>query len=152
MASFSRGGAARTPFGRNQILRSAQPGSYLTKGYTIASGSHPVQAIDNETDAKVLYPGEAIAKITSGADSGKYGVRQLGVTDGRQDLANLVGVNQDLWPYQLKDRDVEASVLYMASLVQAWCTERDSSGARVAMPNATADALRGLKNLQILFD
>ena len=152
MASFTRGGGTRKPFGRNQIMRSAKPGSYLEKSYTISSAAHPVETVDNETDAKILYPGEAIAKITSGAEAGKFGVRQLGVSDGREDLANLVGVSNDFFPTQLQNRDVEAATLYQASLVQAWCTERDATGARVVMPNATADALRAKKNLQILFD
>lgn len=152
MASFTRGGGARKPFGRNQILRSAKPGSYLEKSYTVSSAAHPTETVDSETNAKILYVGEALAKITSGPEAGKVGVRQLGVTDGREDLANLVGVSNDFFPTQLKDRDVEAASLYQASLVQAWCTERDATGARVVLPNATADALRAKKNLQILFD
>lgn len=152
MASFTKGGGARKPFGRNQILRSAKPGSFLEKSYTISTAAHPVEAVDSEADAKILYPGEAIAKITSGANTGKFGPRQVGATDGRETLANLVGISNDFFPTQLKERDVEAAVIYQGSLVQAWCTERDATGARVALPNATADALRGLKNLQILFD
>lgn len=152
MASFTRGGGARKPFGRNQILRSAKAGSYLEKSYTISSAAHPTETIDSETDAKILYVGETLAKITSGPEAGKVGVRQLGVSDGREDLANVVGVSNDFFPTQLKDRDVEGAALYQASLVQAWCTERDATGARVVMPNATADALRAKKNLQILFD
>lgn len=153
MASFSRGGGARKPFGRNQIMRSAKPGSYLEKSYTVSSAAHPVEPeFDGETNAKILYIGETLAKITSGPEAGKVGVRQLGVTDGREDLANVVGVSNDFFPTQLQNRDVEAASLYQASLVQAWCTERDATGARVVMPNATADALRAKKNLQILFD
>ena len=155
MASFSKGSAAgRAPFGRNQILRSTKPGSYGEKPYTIsggASGAHPSETIDGEVE-KIIYPGEVIAKITSGPNSGKYGVRQLGATDGREDLANVVGICKDFFTTELLHRDVEAAVVYYGSLVQAWCSERDAAGARVALPNATADALRGKKNLQLLFD
>lgn len=153
MAHFTKGGGDRARFGRNQILRSTKPGSIGTKSYTVAggpTGGVPVEVVDG-FDERVLQVGEAMAKITSGPNAGKIGVRQEGVTDGREDLANLVGISLDLFATELMHRDVEASVVFRADLNQGWCTERDASGKRVVLANATADALRGKKSLQILF-
>lgn len=150
MAHFSKGGGEYAPFGHKNFLRSTQPGSYLTESYTASSAATPVEVIDG-FDQKQLFPGEAMAKITSGPEAGKTGPYQAGAADGRGDLANLVGVNKPYVPVQLNDRDVEVGVVYIGSLVQAWCTERDASGARIPLANATADALRGTKGLDIVF-
>ena len=66
-------------------------------------------------------------------------------------VANLVGICKDYFGWELKERDVEAGVLDRGHLVQAWCTIRDANGNRVALTNTVADALRGKKNLDILF-
>lgn len=150
MAHFNKGGGEYAPFGKNNFLRSTQPGSFLTESYTVGTETFPVEQIDGH-DQKVLIPGEAMAKVTSGPDAGKIAPFQAGATDGREDPANLVGVNKPHVPVQLNDRDVEVGVVYIGSLVQAWCTERDATGARVPLTNATADALRGTKGLQINF-
>jgi hypothetical protein len=153
MASFTSGRTDFTPHGKRNILRHAHPGSYDVQSRTISggpTGSWPVETIDG-FEQKVLQEGEAIARITSGPNVGKYGAFQAGVTDGRQDVANLVGIVKDYFGVQLIDRDVEAGVLVRGHLVQAWCTERNAAGARVPLSNTTADALRGKKNLQIQF-
>ena len=142
-----------TPFGKNNFLRSTQPGSYLTNSRTIAAEAFPVEVIDG-SNQKILQPGEVLAKITSGAYAGKFGVFSLdtaGVTDGRSDPANIVGINKDFWPWQLLHRDVETANCYDASVVQAWCTVRDAAGKRVPMPNAIADAFADRKDLSVNF-
>lgn len=150
MAHFNKGGGEFAPFGKNNFLRSTQPGSYLLDSYTVASSTFPTETIDGFTQ-KILNPGEVMAKITSGPEAGKIGVFQAEATDGRQTPANIVGVNKPHVPVQLNDRDVEVGVVYIGSLVQAWCTERAADGSRVPLTNATADALRGTKGLQINF-
>lgn len=42
-------------------------------------------------DSQAAMIGDMIAKITSGADTGKYGAFNLTATDGRQTLANCIG-------------------------------------------------------------
>jgi hypothetical protein len=42
-------------------------------------------------------------------------------------------------------------VTYEATAVQAWCTERDAAGARIALTNTQADGCRGVKGLDIHF-
>lgn len=74
-----------------------------------------------------------------------------GPTDGRADLANIVGINDTWAPWQLLEHDIDVAVTYEATAVQAWCTERDAAGARVTLTNAVADAMRGLKKLQLMF-
>lgn len=149
MPAFVKGGAARTPFGKNQYLRSTQDVKF--ESYTVAASTVPAQTIDGNAGQKILKPGTVMAKITSGADSGKIGPFQAGVTDGRQTLANIVGLNDTFLPWQLIERDVEVAVAYEATAVQAWCIELDAGGLEIALTNTTADAMRGTKGLDIHF-
>lgn len=148
MASFEKGGSGRAPFGKNEYRRSTQDIKY--DSYTVAGSTVAVETIDG-VPQKILQSGETMAAITSGAESGKIGPFQAGATDGRQTLANIVGVNDTFLPYQLMDRDVEVAVAYEATLRQAWCFERDASGVRIALSNTTADAMVSKKSLSILF-
>jgi hypothetical protein len=150
MSTFVKGGSVSTPFGRNEYLRSTQ--DVKTESYTVAAASIPVRTIDG-TSQKMLQPGTVMAKITSGGDSGKVGPFQEGATDGRQTLANIVGLNDTFLPWQLLERDVEISVVYQATAVQAWCLEYTIAGGAtpVALTNATRDAMRGGVRLQINF-
>lgn len=149
MPAFSKGGAAKTPFGKNEYLRSVRGLKF--ESYTCAAASVPAETIDGQAGQKVLQPGTVMAKITSGGDSGKVGPFQAGVADGRQTLANIVGLNDTFLPWQLIERDVEIAVLYEGTAVQAWCFELDAGGARIALTNTTADAMRGTKGLDITF-
>lgn len=149
MPAFVKGGAARTPFGKNEYLRSTQDVKF--ESYTVAAATVPAQTIDGATGQKILKPGTVMAKITSGADSGKIGPFQAGVADGRQTLANIVGLNDTFLPWQLIERDVEVAVAYEATAVQGWCIELDAAGAEIVLTNTTADAMRGVKGLDIHF-
>lgn len=147
MPSFTKGGGVKEPFGSREYLRSTQ--DVKKEFYTFAAASLPTETIDGVTQ-KVLLPGEVLAKITSGADAGKVGVFQAGVTDGRQTLANIVGVNDTWLPWQLLEHDCEVAAAYEATVVQAWCSERDAAGARITLTNTTIDAMRGTKGLDIM--
>lgn len=74
MASFSKD-ALRTPFGRNQFLRSTR--DVKTESYSVAKGSVPGITIDTTTQ-KVFQPGVVMARILTGADAGKIGPYQGG--------------------------------------------------------------------------
>jgi hypothetical protein len=149
MPDFQKGPNYRTPFGRNVYLRSTQ--DIKTTSMTVAKGSVPAVTIDGFADQKVLQPGTVLAKITSGPDSGKIGPFSAAATDGRQTAANIVGLCNTFLPWQLMERDVEVAVVYECTAVQAWCFEYNVSNARVALTNTTADAMRGKKNLDIMF-
>jgi len=141
------------PIGVNNFLRSTQPGSFLTDSRTLSSAAMPTE-VGTTTGQKYLQKGEIIAKITTGPNAGKFGVFSTdttGVTDGRSDPANIVGINNSYYPYQLMDRDVEVAVVYAASVVQANVTVRDASGARIPVPNATVDALADRKDLGLIW-
>lgn len=143
MSTFVKGGSTGTPFGRNEILRSTHP-EPRTESYTFAAATLPTLTIDGVSGQKILQPGVVLAKITSGADSGKVGPAVPGsaLTDGRQTSANIVGINYTFLPWQLMERDVEVSVIYEGSLVQAWCLEYNvitlTDISPVALTNATA--------------
>lgn len=149
MSSFTKGGGQRAPFGSREYLRSTQ--DVKKRPYTFAAASLPTETIDGVVQ-KVLLPGEVLAKITSGPDAGKVGVFQAGATDGRETLTNIVGLNDTWLPWQLMERDVEIAAAFEATAVQAWCSERDAAGARVTLTNTTADAMRGTKNLSLMFE
>lgn len=148
MPSFTKGGGNRAPFGSNEYLRSTQ--DVKKESYTLSAASVATETIDGFVQ-KILKPGEVLAKITSGPEIGKVGPFQAGATDGRQTAANIVGLNDTWLPWQLLERDVEVAATYEATCVQAWCTERDAAGARVTLTNTTADAMRGVKGLDVHF-
>lgn len=149
MASFTKGGSPLAPFGPNEYLRSTNP-KPQKESYTLSAASVPLETIDG-VPQKVLQSGEALAKITSGPEIGKVGPFQADATDGRADEENLVGINDTFLPWQLLERDVEVAATYDATCVQAWCFERNAAGARIPLSNATADALRGTKGLDVKF-
>src|ERR1051325_10927744 len=256
MPSFTKGGAAKTPFGVNQYLRSTKGTKF--ESYTLAASTVPQIVIDNVLQ-RVLPRGCALAKITSGPDSGKVGpcqaagtaevqtitptsvtagtftltvtnpvtgvsrttapiawnatlatvtaalvaldnvdpgdillggaatvnagaitvtfygqyignpaqmtVNNTGLTgtlavttttagvagalDGRQTLANLVGINDTFLPWQLMEHDEQVAALYIGTVVQGWCFELDANGLWIALTNTTVDAMRSVKGMDI---
>lgn len=137
------------PFGKNVYLRSTQ--DVKTMSRTCAAAAVPATTIDGYGGQKVLQPGTVLARITSGASTGKVGPFQAGVTDGRQTLTNIVGLNNTFLPWQLMDRDVEVAVVYEAAVVQANCIMLDAGGAPVPLDDTTAAAMVAKKSLDIKF-
>lgn len=154
MSTFVKGGSTGTPFGRNEFLRSTNP-KPQTESYTVSRLSVPARTIDGALNQRILQPGTVMAKITAGAaaEIGKIGPFQndVGVTDGRQLPANIVGLELTFLPWQLVERDVEVSVVTNCTAVQAWCKELNAAGAEIALTNTTADAMRSAKRLDINF-
>lgn len=150
MPGFSKGPGYRTPFGKNEFLRSTE--GTKDESYTVAASTIVTRTVDGDA-VKVLQPGTVMAKITSGGESGKIGPydTQVATTDGREDSANIVGLAKTFLPWQLDERDVEIAVTYECTAVQAWCLEIDAAGDYVALTNTTADTMRGTKNLDIMF-
>ena len=140
MATFSKDATARDPFGKNAYLRSTQ--DVKTESFTVAADSFPQNKTVDGDLTKILQPGTVMASITSGADSGKIGVYDLdtsvGITDGRQTAANIVGVCDTFVPWQLNERDVDVAVVYEAAVVAAWCLEHDD-GTEQTMTTSQAD-------------
>jgi hypothetical protein len=149
MPSFVKGGGVNTPFGRNEFLRSTR--GIKTESYTLAAASVPAVTIDGNPGQKILQPGTVLAKITSGADTGKVGPFSAAATDGRQTLTNIVGLNRTFLPWQLIEHDVEVAAVYECTAVQGWCIEYSAGNLPVVLTNATADAMRGTKGLDITF-
>lgn len=142
MPSFSAGGSTSTPFGVNEYLRSVR--DIKTESYTVAASTIPAQTIDSVSGQKVLQRGVVMAKITSGAESGKIGpyTLQAGVADGRQTAANIVGLNDTFLPWQFMERDVEVAVVYEAAIVDGRLIELDATGAWAPAGGATMTTLK----------
>jgi hypothetical protein len=114
-------------FGRNEYLRSTVGLTF--ESYTCAASTIPADA----KGAKVLQSGTVMAKITSGGDSGKIGPFSATATDGRQTAANIVGVCDSFFPYQMGSglagtvqavaSDREVSVLVAGRVVGSACYE-----------------------------
>lgn len=149
MASFTKGGALTTPFGKNQFLRSTR--NLQIESYTLAAATVPTVTIDGWPGQKILQPGTVLAKITSGVDAGKVGPYQAGASDGRQTAANIVGLNRTFLPWQTIERDVEVGAVYDCVAVQGWCIELDAAGNPQPLSNTTADAMRSTKGLDVKF-
>lgn len=116
----------------------------LTTNGSSVSSSRVEQAL------KVLQPGTVMAKITSGADSGKVGPYDVGAADGRQTAGNIVGLCDTFVPYQLGDRDVDIAVTYACVAVQSWCQEL-AGGVFVPLGDTTAALLVAKKSLNVVF-
>ena len=154
MPAFNKGPNFRTPFGRNQFLRSTE--DLKTESYTVSASATATEVIDGFVQ-KILQPGEVMAKITSGTEVGKVGPYDINASDGRQTTANIVGINNTFLPWQLYQtgtvntgRDVEIAVVKEARVVQPWCFER-VSGVRTALGDTTAAQMTSGKDLRIMF-
>lgn len=160
MASFTRQDVAdRSPFGPREYLRSTT--GMLFESYTLAASTIRTQTIDGIAGQKIAQRGLVLAKITSGAESGKVGPFVQGTTDvadGRQTVANIVGILETFLPWQTMDRDVEIAANYHCAAIQAWCLEYGGNLAattEAALSNGTAAAMIGGgaagKGVNILF-
>lgn len=109
---------------------------------TFGDGGNRAALTATTTELTGAGAGITIAEGTAGV---------AGATDGRQTLANIVGINGTFLPWQLLERDVEVAVAVEARVVQAWCIELDASGAEIALTNTTAAGLVAQKSLSILF-
>lgn len=88
MPSFEKGGGTvTTPFGRNEFLRSTK--GIKTESYTLAAATVPARTIDGNPNQKIMQPGTALAKITSGPDAGKVGPFQRGTVANEVQTYNL---------------------------------------------------------------
>ena len=148
MPSFSKTNTTRTPFGKNQYLRSTKATGF--ESYTLAAATVPTQTIDGFTE-KYLQPGTVMAKITSGPDVDKIGPFLAGATDGRQTTANIVGVLETFLPRQTKHRDVEVAVNYRGALIQSRCIEFAAGPTAQALGNTTRNAMIALPHLNHTF-
>lgn len=98
----------RTPFGKNVFLGSTD---FSVESWTVACSTVPNETIDTFTQ-KILRPGQLMAKITSGAETGKCGPFDSGASDGRQTKANIIGFNNTFLPWQMLERDADIGVVY----------------------------------------
>lgn len=89
MADFVKGGAALTPFGNNEFLRSTK--LRLTESYTVAKSTITSQTIDTVPGQKILPKGMVMAKITSGGDAGKIGPYQGGTLQNEVQTVTVTG-------------------------------------------------------------
>jgi len=160
MPSFEKNPTTRTPFGKNQYLRSTRGLKF--ESYTLAADTVPEVEIDG-FDEKYLQPGTVMARITAvGDNEGKIGPYEPGddpsdpgngsgaASDGREDPANIVGVLETFLPWQLKHRDVEVAVAYEAAVVQDRCYEL-VDGEFAALSDDTRDAMAALPRISMTF-
>lgn len=66
-----------------------------------------------------------------------------GAADGRQTLANIVGICNTWLPWTLMERDCEIAVAYEGTGVQAWCIEYDANGLPITLTNTTRNQMLG---------
>lgn len=74
-----------------------------------------------------------------------------GAADGRQTLANVVGLNDTFLPWQLMEGDREVAAMYIGTAVQAWCFELNTAGVRITLTNTQADGMRSVKGMDVTF-
>lgn len=140
MPNFVLPSGVTTPFGSNEFLRSTE--DVKRESWTFATSSLPAFTVDGAAH-KLLQRGVIVATITAvGADQGKVGPFQAGATDGRQTVANIVGINDSFVPWQLDDGDKEIAVVYSAVVLTARLLELNAGGtAWIAAQGSTKTGL-----------
>jgi hypothetical protein len=103
----------------------------------------------SDVDAIVIDTTNIAGGGTAGVVEGPKGV--AGATDGRQTLANIVGILETFLPWQLLETDVDVAVVYQATVVQAWCFELNAAGLYIALTDTTAAAMVAQKRLNLNF-
>lgn len=142
-----------------ELLASVDPGDLkVTGGPGSAGGTTPYVITWNPlgpyagVDAPTVTTTPTLTGGASTATPATSAGGQTGpATDGRGDPDNIVGINDTFLPWQLMERDVEIAAVYEATAVQAWCIELDAGGLPIALTNTTADAMRGVKGLDVHF-
>lgn len=119
----------------------ALPGTPVTITFAAVSGNPPQMTADGALLTGGTTPTVTVTTSTPGT----------GATDGRQTLANIVGLNNTFLPWQLLHRDVEVAYIYEAAVVQSRCLEYNAQGVAIALTNTTAAAMFALKSLDIRF-
>lgn len=125
----------------------------LVTGGPISSGAVTI-TYDAETSQDVAQATVNVASLTGSSPTltpSTTTAGTAGATDGRQTLANIVGLNNTFLPWQLTERDVEVAVIYEASVVQANCIELNGASQSIALTNTTAAGMFALKSIDIKF-
>jgi hypothetical protein len=128
----------------------------IVPGDIVAAGG-PI----NTTAVTVTFYGNQIGNVTQMTVSNASLTGTLAVTtttagvagaaDGRQTLANIVGLNDTFLPWQLMESDREVAAMYIGTAVQGWCLEMQADNTYVVLTNTTADAMRSTKGLDVTF-
>lgn len=133
-----------------EALDNVEPGDILVAGgpanttpltvtfYGAFIGNPAQMTVDNTN----LTGTEAVTTTTPGV---------AGALDGRQTLANVVGLNDTWLPWQLMEHDENIAVLYHGTAVQGWCFEMNAAGLLIALTNTQADGMRSVKGMDITF-
>jgi len=139
--------------GSGDIVATGGPGdSGGTTPYTLTfGGQYAATDVPLATAADVDLAGGGDTVAITLDTAGSAAASDTPATDGRQTATNIVGLNNTFLPWQLTERDVEISVVYECTAVQAWCLEYDNARAEIELTDATADLMRGTKGLDILF-
>lgn len=159
MASFTKGGAAKTPFGKNVYLRSTR--SLQFNSYTFAANSIPAVTIDGVAGQKVLQPGTVLAKITSGPDSGKVGPFQAagtadvwtitpgGTWSGGTFTITVNGQTTTAIPYNASIATIQAAVQALSSVGSGNMTVGGGPQSTTATTYTSAGNLQGSVTITI---
>lgn len=136
-----------------QALSTVGSGNATVSGGPISSGVATVTFVGllGGVDQPLLTLTSSLTGSTPACVVAQSVAGVAGATDGRQTLANIVGLLDTFLPWQLTERDVEVAALYVGTAVQANCVELDASGAEVVLTNTTADAMRSVKGCDITF-
>jgi hypothetical protein len=160
----------------NPITLVARTTAAIAWNATMATVQAALEALDNVVPGDLVVAGAATANagawtvtfygnyqgnvtqmtVDNTALTGTFAVTTTtagvaGAQDGRQTLANVVGLNDTFLPWQLMEGDREIAVMYIGTAVQAWCFELNAAGARIALTNTQADGMRSVKGMDITF-
>lgn len=122
-----------------------------TEPYMVAASTAPEYTYNGKT-AKVLEPGTVMAQITDTANNEDtmVGPYDPAATDGREDPANIVGINNTFLPTELNDGNHTIGVKTARTTAYAAVVIEHNAGVPTPVTAATMDAMR-TRSLDILF-
>lgn len=133
-----------------EALNNIAPGDIVVAGGPLTAAAVTVTFFGNLIgDVAQLVVNNAGLTGTIAVTTTTPGV--AGAADGRQTLANIVGLNDTFLPWQLMEHDAEVGAVYDATAVQAWCFEYSAVGLPVTLTNTTADAMRSVRGMDVTF-
>lgn len=143
MPSFSKNFGPGVAFGRNEFLRSTNP-KPQTESYTVSKDSVPLRDFGDGSQQRILQPGTAMAKITSGPNAGKIGPFQAAGTSGTQTVTKSGTWTDVTGTYALSaggdsvDVPVGANAATVAAAVQALDAFEDYTVSATGGPLGTS--------------
>jgi len=130
-----------------QWIRNIRGQAYATEPYMFVASTAPEDSWNGNAAVKYLEPGTVVAALTDGSGIGPFDTT---ATDGRGDVANIVGICNTFLPDELNKGNHTVGVVTANVTAYESVVIEHNAGAPIPVTATTMDALR-TRSLDILF-